>query len=103
MTVSKSMDPPQYIKTHCPWLKKNPFNIKEQKKLGQTYNSRLETVTKEKDLKQQKESIPLQSFIKTSPKIWSAAWLTSTGFPNSFPGPTTAAYKHIKFLYGISN
>lgn len=38
-----------------------------------------------------KESIPLQSFINTTPKIWSAASLTSIGFPNSFPGPITAA------------
>lgn len=36
--------------------------------------------------------VPLQSFISTRPNIWSAALFTSIGFPNSFPGPTTAAW-----------
>jgi len=42
-------------------------------------------------MKTEKNEIPLQSFIKARPKIWSSALLISIGFPNSFPGPTMAA------------
>lgn len=49
-------------------------------------------------MKHQKVLVPLQSFISTSPNIWSAASLTSIGFPNSFPGPTNAACKKQKNL-----
>lgn len=44
------------------------------------------------EMNQQITCIPLQSFMITSPKMWSAASLTSTGFPNSLPGPTIAAW-----------
>jgi len=44
-----------------------------------------------KQIKIEKNRIPLQSFIKVRPKICSSASLISIGLPNSFPGPTMAA------------
>jgi hypothetical protein len=45
-----------------------------------------------------KSLIPLQSFMRTKPKMWSAAFSTVTGLPSSFPGPIKIACNNTHFF-----